>query len=75
MSTSYLFTSGNGYASVIVRPLLVSVRVSFSLGPPLSLPLLQVFRILGLLELCIDTFEYPGQAVKDGVFAYHALPF
>ncbi|CAN0055320.1 unnamed protein product [Pylaiella littoralis] len=26
----------------------------------------QVFRILGLLELCIDTFEYPGQPVKEG---------
>lgn len=26
----------------------------------------QVFRILGLLELCIDTFEYPGPPTKEG---------
>ncbi|CAM9582146.1 unnamed protein product, partial [Sphacelaria rigidula] len=27
----------------------------------------QVFRILGLLELCIDTFEYPGGGVEEGL--------
>ncbi|CAB1104889.1 unnamed protein product [Ectocarpus sp. CCAP 1310/34] len=26
----------------------------------------QVFRILGLLELCIDTFEYPGHVDREG---------
>ena len=34
----------------------------------------QVFRILGLLELCIDTFEYPGaEELHRGGCATHLM--